>query len=98
MPDFELITLKAVQTLADNKNTEFVTWFDALDYMKRQMDEIDFDIALIGAGAYGFPLGSYAKELGKKGLHIGGALQLYFESEELIMISLIIIMSIGQDR
>lgn len=78
MPDFELITLKAVQTLADNKNTEFVTWFDALDYMKRQMDEIDFDIALIGAGAYGFPLGSYAKELGKKGLHIGGALQLYF--------------------
>ncbi len=78
LPEFELITLKAVQTLADNKDTEFVTWFDALDYMKRQMEQIDFDIALIGAGAYGFPLGAYAKELGKKALHIGGMLQLYF--------------------
>lgn len=78
LPEFELITLKAVQTLADNKNTEFSTWFEALDYMKNQMNKIDFDIALIGAGAYGFPLGSYAKELGKKAMHIGGALQLYF--------------------
>lgn len=78
LPEFELITLKAVQTLADNKNTEFATWFDALDYMKDQMNQIDFDIALIGAGAYGFPLGSYAKDLGKKALHIGGMLQLYF--------------------
>lgn len=78
LPEFELITLKAVQTLADNKDTDFATWFDALDYMKRQMEQIDFDIALIGAGAYGFPLGSYAKDLGKKALHIGGMLQLYF--------------------
>ena len=46
--------------------------------MKEQMQKIDFDIALIGAGAYGFPLGAYAKELGKKALHIGGMLQLYF--------------------
>lgn len=78
LPDFELITLKAVQTLADNKSVPFETWFNALDYMKRQMEKIDFDIALIGAGAYGFPLGAYAKELGKKALHIGGMLQLYF--------------------
>ncbi len=78
MPDFELITLKAVQTLADNKENEFETWFDALESMKKQMREIDFDILLVGAGAYGFPLGSYAKDLGKKALHIGGMLQLYF--------------------
>lgn len=78
LPEFELITLKAVQTIADNKETEFSTWFEALDSMKRQMDKIDFDIALIGAGAYGFPLGAYAKEIGKKALHIGGMLQLYF--------------------
>ncbi|MCM1157859.1 MAG: hypothetical protein NC300_09460 [Bacteroidales bacterium] len=78
LPDFELITLKAVQTLADNKGTGFSTWFDALDSMERQMREIDFDIALIGAGAYGFPLAAYAKEMGKKALHIGGMLQLYF--------------------
>lgn len=78
MPDFELITLKAVQTLADNKKTKYKDWFEALESMKKQMEQINFDIALIGAGAYGFPLGAYAKQLGRQALHIGGMLQLYF--------------------
>ena len=78
MPDFELYTLKAVQTLADNKSVPFKNWFEALESMKQKMQEIDFDVALIGAGAYGFPLGAYAKKLGKQALHIGGMLQLYF--------------------
>ena len=78
MPGFELITLKAVQTLADNKEVKYKDWFEALDSMKRSMEHINFDIALIGAGAYGFPLGAYAKELGRQALHIGGMLQLYF--------------------
>lgn len=78
MPGFELITLKAVQTLADNKTSRYKNWFEALDSMKQSMEHIDFDIALIGAGAYGFPLGAYAKELGRQALHIGGMLQLYF--------------------
>lgn len=78
MPDFELHTLKAVQTLADNKSVPFKNWFEALESMKQKMQEIDFDVALIGAGAYGFPLGAHAKKLGKQALHIGGMLQLYF--------------------
>lgn len=78
LPEFELVTLKAVQTLADNKSVPYHDWFEALESMKEQMKKMDFDIALIGAGAYGFPLGAYAKELGKKALHIGGMLQLYF--------------------
>lgn len=78
MPAFELITLKAVQTIADNRTSQYKDWFEALKSMKERMRHIDFDIALIGAGAYGFPLGAYAKELGKQALHIGGMLQLYF--------------------
>lgn len=78
LPEFDLVTLKAVQTLADNKDSGYDTWFDALESMERQISQIDFDIALIGAGAYGFPLGAYIKELGKKAFHIGGMLQLYF--------------------
>lgn len=77
MPQFELITLQAVQSIAGSK-TEFETWFDALEYMERQIDEIDFDIALVGAGAYGLPLAAYVKKIGKKAIHVGGALQLYF--------------------
>jgi hypothetical protein len=77
LPEFELITLKAVQSLAWTP-TGFDTWFDALEHMRRQMENIDFDIALIGAGAYGMPLAAYAKRMGKKGVHVGGALQLMF--------------------
>lgn len=78
MPDFELKTIKAVQTLADNKDVPYKDWFEALESMKEKMRQTDFDVALIGAGAYGFPLGAYAKELGKQAFHIGGMLQLYF--------------------
>ena len=77
LPDFELKTLKAVQSLVGNK-VEFNTWFDALDSMRKKMDQIDYDIALIGAGAYGFPLAAHAKKMGRKGVHLGGATQMFF--------------------
>ena len=77
LPEFELKTLKAIQSIGDEQ-PEYPTWFEALEVMKRQISAIDFDIALIGAGAYGFPLGAYIKELGKKAIHIGGMLQLFF--------------------
>lgn len=78
LPDFELKTLRAVQTLADHKDVPYRDWFEALEYMEAQMQEIDFDVALIGAGAYGFPLAAFAKSIGKQAFHIGGMLQLYF--------------------
>lgn len=77
LPAFDLITIQAVQSIAGTK-TEFETWFDALDHMKKQIDAIDFDIALIGCGAYGFPLAAHVKRIGKKAVHVGGALQLMF--------------------
>ncbi|SHG28800.1 hypothetical protein SAMN05443549_103135 [Flavobacterium fluvii] len=77
LPTFELTTLKAVQSLG-GENTEFKDWFEALDYMKGQIEEIDFDICIIGAGAYGFPLAAYVKRLGKKSIHLAGSTQLLF--------------------
>lgn len=78
LPDFELHTIKAVQTNANQKDERFKNWFEALDYMKEQIDKTDFDIALIGCGAYGFPLGAYCKSIGKSAVHIGGDLQMLF--------------------
>lgn len=79
LPEFELKTIKAVQSIADEKeNLPFETWFEALDYMKEQIKNTDFDIALIGAGAYGMPLAHYCKSIGKKGVHMGGKTQLLF--------------------
>lgn len=77
LPDFDLKTIKAVQTIANNPS-EFSNWFDALEHMKNQIDACDFDIAIIGCGAYGFPLAAYVKSIGKKAIHLGGATQMFF--------------------
>jgi hypothetical protein len=77
LPDFELKTVKAVMSFA-NEKTKFVDWFEALDYMKAEIDKVDYDICLIGAGAYGFPLAAHVKRMGKKAIHMGGSLQLLF--------------------
>lgn len=76
LPDFELQTLIAIQSLGGK--SQFNTWFDALQYMKDEIDKRDYDIALIGCGAYGFPLAAHIKRSGKKAIHLGGALQLLF--------------------
>jgi hypothetical protein len=77
LPEFNLQTIKAVQSIAKNK-TDFSSWFDAFEYMKAEIDKKDFDIAIIGCGAYGMPLAGYVKSIGKKAIHLGGATQLLF--------------------
>lgn len=77
LPDFELKTIKAVQTIAGEK-APFKDWFEALDYMKAQMDATDYDVAIIGCGAYGFHLAAHAKRTGHKAVHLGGATQILF--------------------
>lgn len=77
LPEFELITLKAVQTIAGNKS-QYKDWFEALASMEKQIDAIDFDIALIGCGAYGLPLAAHIKRQGKQAVHLAGGLQLLF--------------------
>ncbi len=77
LPEFELITIKAVQSIADS-TVPFNSWFEALDYMKRKIDDVDFDICLLGCGAYGLPLAAYVKSIGKQAVHLGGGLQLLF--------------------
>lgn len=78
LPEFELKTLKAVQTVAGEKDERFETWFDALDYMYNNALEIEFDIAIIGCGAYGMPLAAKLKEAGKQAVHMGGVIQILF--------------------
>ena len=77
LPQFNLKTIKAVQSLGGNNNN-FKDWFEALDWMKAEMNKTDYDICLIGCGAYGFPLAAHAKRQGKKAIHLGGSLQLLF--------------------
>ncbi len=38
--------------------------------MKHRIAEKEFDVAIIGAGAYGFPLAAYVKSLGKQAIQM----------------------------
>jgi len=78
LPKFKsLVTIKAVQSIAGNKS-DFDSWFAALDYMREAIDSKDFDIAILGCGAYGFPLAAHIKRMGKQAVHLGGATQILF--------------------
>lgn len=78
LPEFELLTLKAVQTLAGEHDDRFQTWFEALTWMVAQCRQMDFDVAIVGCGAYGFPLAAEIRKMGKVAIHLGGATQLMF--------------------
>lgn len=78
LPEFDLQVLRAVQTTGSATDDRFETWFDALQYMCDECDMMDFDIALIGCGAYGFPLAAHIKRSGRQAVHLGGVLQILF--------------------
>ncbi len=78
LPKFgNLTTIRAVQTIAGN-NLQYTDWFQALESMKDAMDGVDYEVAIIGCGAYGFPLAAHAKRRGKLAVHLGGATQILF--------------------
>jgi len=77
LPEFSLKTIRAVQS-RENNEVSFSSWWEALDYMKREIDKVEFDIAILGCGSYSLPLGAYIKRRGKKAIHLGGATQILF--------------------
>lgn len=78
LPQFELVCLKAVQTSGGTKDSRFTNWFEALHYMVEECKKIDFDIALIGCGAYGFLLANEIKKMGKGAIQSCGCTQMLF--------------------
>ena len=76
LPEFELKLLKAPLTQGDVVPEK--SSLEELDEMERKMAEIDFDIALIGAGVYGNFLALHAKSLGKQAIQTGGATMTLF--------------------
>jgi len=77
LPDFELKTLRAVQSIGGSK-VAHASWFDALSHMAEQIARVDFDVCIIGAGAYGLPLGAFVKQMGRQAIHLGGVTQILF--------------------
>lgn len=78
LPDFELITIKAIQTSGTNLSNNYRDWNDALESLYVDCMTKDFDIALLGCGSYAVPLGSKIKEAGKMAVVLGSAIQIMF--------------------
>ena len=76
-PNFELTTVRA-PIVTGEKDADGSTWFELLDHMKDEISKKEFDIALIAAGAFSYPLAAYVKKIGKIGIHCGGGLQIFF--------------------
>ena len=54
-------------------------WLETYNYLKSEINEIEFDVALLSCGCYGHPLCSYIySTLNKSAFYIGGRLQLCF--------------------
>ena len=79
LPEFkDLLTLKAVQSIADAKDLPFNNWFEALKYMENEISKLNFDVAIIGCGAYGMCLAAHVKRMGKVAIHLAGWTQMLF--------------------
>jgi hypothetical protein len=77
LPEAEYITYKSVQSIGGKGPHK--DWYESFQIMCSDISKIDFDIALLGCGSYGMPLGNYIKTtLKKSSIYVGGGLQLYF--------------------
>ena len=77
LPKFTLIPYKTIQAYG-GKNPDYSSYIEVLQKMKADISQFDFDIALIGAGAYAMPLGKHIKDMGKIAITTCGATQLFF--------------------
>jgi hypothetical protein len=55
------------------------SWIETFNIMCKDIEKIDFDIALLGCGGYGVPLCNFIKnKMKKSAIYIGGGIQLMF--------------------
>lgn len=76
LPVFDLKTLSPPVTFAGEGSDK--AWLDNLNELIELVNAQDFDVALIGAGGYGLPVGEAIKHSGRQAIHLGGITQLLF--------------------
>jgi hypothetical protein len=79
-PPFALTTVQVPVTYSSLVRRHPVQgdWFGQLEILKERVSKSVFDIALISAGSYSMPLLSHIKSEGKKGIYVGGMLNVFF--------------------
>jgi len=78
LPEFDLQVLAAPMTMGYEEDPRFPSFMRSLEELESAIDLLDFDIALVGAGAYGSLLCLHIKNIGKMAIQSGGATQTLF--------------------
>lgn len=78
LPAFDLRLLASPITMGDVIDPRFPTFMHALEEIETRLANLDFDVVLVGCGAYGSLIAMAAKKLGKKAIQTGGSTQLLF--------------------
>lgn len=79
LPNQEFAFYKSCNTSAGNRIDGHNNWEDTYLHMINEINNIDFDIALVSCGGYGLPICNHIKEnMKKSAVYIGGGLQLFF--------------------
>ena len=78
LPDFDLQVIETPLTMASETDYRFPSFMRSLEELQNKIATKDFDIALVGCGAYGTLLALYIKSLGKSAIQTGGATQCLF--------------------
>lgn len=77
LPEFELITVQPYME-GLSKHQGKLGYQAIFDNLCNEIVTKEFDVAIIGAGWFGFPLAHEVKKLGRVAIHLGGATQLLF--------------------
>jgi hypothetical protein len=77
MPDCDLQLVQAPQTQCE-VDVEGANWYDNLTRLDDSVAATRADVVIIGAGAYGLPVGALAKQRGATAIVLGGSTQLLF--------------------
>jgi hypothetical protein len=77
-PTCSLDVLVPPQTYAGRTDESSRGWTGNMQGLMEAVTEREFDVAIIGAGPYGLPIGAFIKRLGRVALHLGGTTQLLF--------------------
>jgi hypothetical protein len=78
LPDFDVVVVRSPfsPALATPTHSD---WHAALADLEERIGALDFDVCLVGAGAYSLPLCAFVgSELRRGAVHLGGATQLLF--------------------
>lgn len=74
LPDFEIVPLQAL-FFGDEK---YPQWIDVFNYYNERINNLQFDVAIVGCGTWGMPICKVIKDKGKGVVHLGGATQILF--------------------